>query len=77
MENNIKTLMCTVFNITKDSINDDSSIDNISAWDSLNHMKFITALEGEFDVEFDEEELLAMVSVKKIISSLSSKLKLT
>jgi len=73
MEDKIKELMSSIFDIDKESITEDSSIENIKEWDSLNHMKLITILEDEYNIEFDEDELLDMVSFKKIVLFISTK----
>ena len=39
---------------------------HIGTWDSLNHMNLIVALEEEFDVTFDEEEINEMISLELI-----------
>ncbi len=46
---------------------------NLSKWDSLNHVKLVVALEEEFDVEFDPEEMGSMTSVTEILNVLVRK----
>jgi acyl carrier protein len=58
MENRIKKVMSDVFDIDIESINNDSSPDNIENWDSLKHMNLIVALEEEFEIEFDDEAIV-------------------
>ena len=65
MSNNevrLKQVLANVFGEESESINDESSIDTIENWDSLKHLNLILALEEEFEVSFDEEETIIIVS---------------
>mgnify|MGYP001200537891 CR=1 FL=1 len=73
MESRIKKVMGDVFNIGVDSINNDSSPDNIENWDSLKHMNLIVALEEEFEVEFDDEEIVDSMNYALILNIVSNK----
>mgnify|MGYP005635042501 CR=1 FL=1 len=66
MENRIKKVMSDVFNIDIESINNDSSPDNIENWDSLKHMNLIVALEEEFDIEFDDNDIENLLNFQLI-----------
>ena len=66
MENRIKKVMSNVFNINVDSINNESSPDNIENWDSLKHMNLIVALEEDFDIEFDDNDIENLLNFQLI-----------
>ena len=66
MENRIKKIMSNVFNINVDSINNESSPDNIENWDSLKHMNLIIALEEDFDIEFDDNDIENLLNFQLI-----------
>ena len=57
MEERIKGVMSSVFNVPKGEIQSDASADTINSWDSLRHMDLIIGLEEEFDIEFDDEDI--------------------
>ena len=57
MEERIKVVMSSVFNVPKGEILSDSSTNTINSWDSLRHMDLIIGLEEEFDIEFDDEDI--------------------
>jgi len=70
IEIKIRMIMSEVFDINQDLIKDDSSINSLVEWDSMNHMNLIVALEEEFKCDFDEDDIESMVSfeiMKKII----------
>jgi acyl carrier protein len=59
-------VMAAVFNVSEETINEDSSPDTVEAWDSLKHMNLILALEDEFEIEFSEDETVELLSYKLI-----------
>lgn len=75
MENQLKKIFKSLFNINEQDICDDTSPDNIEQWDSLSHMKLILAIENEFSVEFDEEEFANMSTFRIIKRMIEIKLK--
>lgn len=73
MEGRVKKVMSDVFNIDVSLINNESSPDNIENWDSLKHMNLIVALEEEFEIEFDDEEIVDSMNFALILNILTSK----
>ena len=73
LEDKIKSVMSTVFDLPVDNINKSSSPDNIASWDSLKHMNLVVALEEEFRIEFLEDEILDMMNFELIFNILSTK----
>jgi len=66
MEERIKKVMGDVLDVEQSSLNEDSSPDNIENWDSVRHMNLILALEDEFGVQFDEEQITQMLNFQLI-----------
>ena len=73
MENRIKNVMAAVFGISIEDINEESSPDSIDNWDSLNLMNLVVSLEEEFDVEFDDDEIVEMLNFKLIVEIMKEK----
>ena len=69
----IKELMASVFEIEEPLINDSSSTETIHQWDSLRHMNLIVALEEEFNIQFEDEEISELISYQAILSSIRKK----
>lgn len=74
MDLKIKKIMAALFDVSADDIDEKSSTETLSAWNSIQHMSLVRALENEFDVTIDEDELVMMVNYKKITRVLSRKL---
>ena len=58
----LKQVLANVFDEESESINDESSMDTIENWDSLKHLNLILALEEEFEVSFDEDDIIIIIS---------------
>lgn len=66
MEEKLKEIMSQILNLDKMQIDDEFSKDSCEAWDSINQMALITALEEEFNIRFSDEEVLQLLSYKLI-----------
>jgi len=75
MENQIKEIMGNVFGVDPQTINDDSSMDNIESWDSLNHTNLVMGLEQGFGIAFETEDIIEMMNFQLIKIILQEKLK--
>lgn len=73
MKEKIKEIMAAVFEINAADIKDSDDSTTILNWDSLNQMNLIVALEEEFDVRFEDDEIVELTSLKAIENSLKSK----
>ena len=77
LEQKIKDAMKTVFEISVDKIDAESSIDNIDLWDSMGHIKLILSLEKDFGIQFNGGEVIEMVKYSKIKEIIEDKTKST
>lgn len=75
MDTRIKNTMAAVFNIDAAQITESASSDTIEGWDSLGHMSLIVALEEEFEIVFDDSEMVDMVDYNTIYETIKNKLK--
>lgn len=73
MENRIKKIIATVLNVEEVLINENSSTQTLENWDSLNHMNIVFAIEEEFGITFDDEELMQLTSIQKIIEAVKKR----
>lgn len=67
MEKRIAVIMAKVFGIHEGDINENSSVNTIKQWDSLRHMQLIIALENEFDIEIDGNQIVLMINFLQIV----------
>lgn len=73
MENRINKVMSAVFEVPVKEINDKSSPDTIESWDSLKHMNLVVALEEEFGIVFEDNELVELLNYSLICNIIESK----
>lgn len=74
MESRIKAVMAAVLGVSQDAISDASSMGNTNGWDSLKNIKLVIALEEEFGVELDENDIVSMTDYQQIIHILKQKI---
>ena len=66
MEDRIKLVLSRVLNINSAEISDDFSKDSTEKWDSMMQMTLVIALEEEFSIEFNDEQISQLISFKLI-----------
>lgn len=54
-----KKIFCEVFDAKESDLNEDFTFNKVDKWDSVAHMSLISALEDEFDILFDTEDILS------------------
>ena len=70
MEEKLKDILSTVLKLDIEKIGAETISEHTNSWDSLNHIKILTLLEDEFDIEFEDEQILKMNSYEEILSVL-------
>lgn len=51
-------IVCEIFAIPPESVQDGMSSKDIPEWDSMNYLRFIAELEKEFNVSFSMDEVM-------------------
>ena len=72
IESKIKNIMSSLFSISTDEITNKTSFNSVEKWDSLKHLEFIIALEKEFQIKFDADEIPTLINFEIIYSTISS-----
>jgi acyl carrier protein len=70
-EGKLKQIFADVFGVDSNFIDENSSVDTIEKWDSFNHMKLVLVLEEQYDVKFQMDQTIEMLSyplVKVVLS---------
>lgn len=60
-----------VLGTNPDDVNEQTTFDDLDA-DSLDRLQLVTAMEDEFDLEIDEDKLLAINSVADAVEAIES-----
>lgn len=69
--NKVADIASDVLGIDIDQITEETTFDDLDA-DSLDRLQLVTAFEDEFDIEMDEERLLAITSVADAIDAIEA-----
>lgn len=72
MEDKIKAIMLTVFNIK--NLPEIINQKHIEQWDSLKHLNLVVEIENQFDIELDPDEIAKMKSLNEIVNTIQKKL---
>lgn len=62
--------MSGLFAIDESDIDENSSLETVENWDSLQHINLIMALEEEFGVQVDMDDALEMVSYPEVVTTM-------
>lgn len=63
---NLSQCFSEALGITQDSVSDDLSYNTIPEWDSIGHMAMVAALESNFNIMLEIEDIIKMSSFGKI-----------
>ena len=66
MNTKLAELVAEIFFLDEDEVNVELTPDDIALWDSLNHLRLITAVEVEFDVKFSMSDIQSIDSIYKL-----------
>lgn len=70
MQNKLKKIIANVLQINEKNIDENTSMDTVESWDSLNQMKIVISIEEQFRIEFDEDEIVTLNSYASILKHL-------
>lgn len=70
MNEKLKEIVATVFEIDPDSVNENTSTETVEAWDSMNHMNLIIAVEEEFGIKIFDDDAVELLSFSELSSYL-------
>ena len=77
MRGKIKDVLSTILELDVSAIDENScSIDTVANWDSLQQIRIVLALEQEFGIEFDDDEISQLTDFKSIHSLIEKKVSL-
>jgi len=72
MDDEIKELVAEIFNIEEEDVIPALSQDTLDNWDSLNHLKLVTAVEQEFNISLTMDEIDDITNVEKLVAVINT-----
>ena len=64
IEAKLKSIVATVMGIPESMISTDLSPDLLEKWNSLRHMNLVTAVEEEFNIVFEYDEIVQVMEYR-------------
>lgn len=66
-------IVCSSLGISTAEYNDELNMQASVKWDSLNHMRLITAIEEQFQLDIDMDDIIEMTAISTIKTVLKEK----
>lgn len=66
MTSSVEKIVSELFEMDEKNLTDAHSPDIIESWDSMNHLKLVTAIESEYKIKLSMREVQSMLSVGDI-----------
>ena len=73
-DNKLLDILTRVFRIERDEIKDDLKRKDFEPWDSMAHLMLISEVENEFEIFFEDEEVVDIWTVGDIKKILKQKI---
>ena len=62
LEKKLNKIFMNIFQLKNKDINKNISMQNVSKWDSLNHIGLISEIEENFNIHFNDDEIIANIT---------------
>ncbi len=66
VDSKLDNLIVEILELDRDRLTDDLTPDEIEVWDSLTHLRMITAIEEAFGITLPMRDVMEMTSLSKI-----------
>jgi acyl carrier protein len=70
----LRSAFSDVFGISPDHVHPELGPGDVERWDSMGHVMLIAAIETEFSIKFEVEEIMEFTSFQSILSAIELKL---
>ena len=70
----VRQLVSDIFSVPLEQVDANSSPETIEAWDSMQHLNLVLAVEDKFNLQFTPEEMEQMRTVEQIVAIVQSKM---
>lgn len=70
MEERLRRVVAEVLDVSPESVTDETSPETVETWDSLTHLRLITAVEAEFEIQLSMQTIQSIQSVADLRAEL-------
>jgi acyl carrier protein len=72
LQERVIKIISDIVNVPVSELDEHSSPTSVPQWESMKHINLVLALEEEFDLQFDDEQITELQSVKGIIDTINA-----
>lgn len=69
----LREILSDTLEISPNEVTPDLSTESVESWDSFRHLQIMLAIEGEYGVQFDPQQIPELTTVQKIQTALEAK----
>lgn len=69
----LREILADTLEISPEQVTPELNTEAVEAWDSFRHLQLMLAIEGEYSVQFDPQQIPELTSVAKIQEALRAK----
>lgn len=69
----LREIFADTLEISPDEVTPDLNTESVETWDSFRHLQLMLAIEGEYGVQFDPQQIPDLTTVAKIQEALAAK----
>ena len=62
-----------IFNDDSIVLKPETTAEDIEEWDSFHHLALVVAIEGRFEIKFEEEEIVSLTNVRDLVGLIETK----
>lgn len=66
-------IVATTCDVDKSEVNENSTVGDFPAWDSVGHLSILSNVEEAFDISFEPEEMMEIEDVNDIVEAVKNK----
>jgi acyl carrier protein len=75
VEGKIKKIMVEILEVSESEIKEDTAIGDLANWDSLSHLRIISSIEREFNIQFTPDVLMDLEDFGDIVKATEDRIK--
>jgi acyl carrier protein len=73
-ESRLASVFAEVLGLPRDRIHHDLAPGEVERWDSVGHVMLVTAIEQEFSIQFEVDEIMEFTNFEAILSAVAQRI---
>jgi acyl carrier protein len=60
-------IISSIMSVPQENLDESSSPESVDKWESMKHINLVLAIEEEFNIQFDDEQIAQLHDVRSIV----------